>query len=76
MGNFIFGSNLRCWSSCATDKELGASELEQLVKEADVECIIYHKVKDIHGNKERGETSLKYRSIWMQMSTMKKTCLD
>jgi long-chain acyl-CoA synthetase len=25
------------------DKELGASELEQLVKEADVECIIYTK---------------------------------
>ena len=44
------------------DKELGASELEQLVKEADVECIIYsQKFEKIFMEiKERGETSLKY----------------
>jgi long-chain acyl-CoA synthetase len=41
------------------DKELGASELEQLVKEADVECIIYsQKFEKIFMEiKERGETT-------------------
>lgn len=44
------------------DKELGASELEQLIKEADVECIIFTKkyesiFRDMAG---RGETKLKY----------------
>lgn len=44
------------------DKELGASELEQLVKEADVECIIYSKKYEaiFQNIKERGETSLKF----------------
>ena len=44
------------------DKELGAPELEQLIQEADVECIIFTKkyesiFKDI---KNRGESKLKY----------------
>lgn len=44
------------------DKELGASELEQLVKEADVECIIYTQKyeKIFQEMKERGETKLKF----------------
>lgn len=44
------------------DKELGASELEQLVNEADVECIIYSQKyeKMFMEIKERGETSLKF----------------
>ncbi|MBP6492032.1 MAG: AMP-binding protein [Clostridia bacterium] len=44
------------------DKELGAPELEQLIQEADVECIIFTKkyesiFKDI---KNRGDSKLKY----------------
>jgi len=44
------------------DKELGASELEQLVKEAEVECIIYTKKYEaiFQEMKERGETNLKF----------------
>lgn len=44
------------------DKELGALELEQLIKEADVECIIYTKKyeKIFQDIKERGETKLKF----------------
>jgi long-chain acyl-CoA synthetase len=44
------------------DKELGASELEQLIKEADVECIIYSKKYEplFLEMKARGETRLKY----------------
>ncbi|QOX65947.1 long-chain fatty acid--CoA ligase [Anoxybacterium hadale] len=44
------------------DKELGASELEQLIKEADVECIIYTQKyeKIFQGIKERGETRLQF----------------
>ncbi len=44
------------------DKELGASELEQLVKEAEVECIIYTKKYEaiFQDMKERGDTKLKF----------------
>ncbi|MDF3000826.1 MAG: long-chain fatty acid--CoA ligase [Bacillota bacterium] len=44
------------------DKELGASELEQLIKEADVECVIYtQKYEKIFQEiKERGETKLQF----------------
>ncbi len=44
------------------DKELNASELEQLIKEADAECIIYsQKYESIFLDmKARGETNLKY----------------
>ncbi len=44
------------------DKELGASELEQLVKEAEVECIIYTKKYEsiFQDMKARGETNLKF----------------
>ena len=44
------------------DKELGASELEQLIKEADVECVIYSQryEKIFMDIKERGNTSLKF----------------
>jgi long-chain acyl-CoA synthetase len=44
------------------DKELGASELEQLIKEADVECIIYTQKyeKIFQEMRERGETKLKF----------------
>ncbi len=44
------------------DKELGPSELEQLVKEAGTACIIYSKKyeKIFLDMKERGESSLKY----------------
>ncbi|MDD2190068.1 MAG: AMP-binding protein [Eubacteriales bacterium] len=44
------------------DKELNASELEQLIKEADVECMIYtQKYESVFLDmKARGETNLKY----------------
>jgi len=44
------------------DKELGASELEQLIKEAEVECIIYTKKYEaiFQEMKARGETNLKF----------------
>jgi len=44
------------------DKELGASELEQLIKEADVECVIYTKKYEtiFQDMKTRGETNLKF----------------
>ena len=44
------------------DKELGASELEQLIKEADVECIIYTKKyeKIFQDIRDRGETNLRF----------------
>ena len=44
------------------DKELGASELEQLIKEAEVECIIYTKKYEeiFRDMKARGETNLKF----------------
>ena len=44
------------------DKELGAAELEQLIKEADVECIIYTKKyeKIFQEMKDRGETKLRF----------------
>jgi long-chain acyl-CoA synthetase len=44
------------------DKELNASELEQLIKEAGVECIIYtNKYEKIFQDmKNRGETNLKF----------------
>lgn len=44
------------------DKELGASELEQLIKEAEVEGIIYTKKYEaiFQDMKARGETKLKY----------------
>lgn len=44
------------------DKELGASELEQLIKEADVECIIYSKKyeKIFQEIKDRGETKIRF----------------
>ena len=44
------------------DKELGANELEQLVIEADVECIIYtNKFEKIFMNiREKGTSALKY----------------
>jgi len=44
------------------DKELGASELEQLIKEADVECIIYTKKyeKIFQDIRDRGETKLRF----------------
>lgn len=44
------------------DKELGASELEQLIKEAEVECIIYtKKYEEIFLDmKARGETNLRF----------------
>jgi len=44
------------------DKELGASELEQLVKEAEVECIIYTKKYEaiFQEMKARGATNLKF----------------
>lgn len=47
--------------AASLDKELGASELEQLVAEADCECVLFTKkflsiFQDIH---ERGETNLR-----------------
>ena len=44
------------------DKELGGSELEQLIKEADVECIIYTKKYEtiFQEIKARGETNLRF----------------
>ena len=44
------------------DKELGESELEQLIKEADVESVIYSKKYEafFHDMKERGETKLQF----------------
>lgn len=44
------------------DKELGAPELEQLIREADVECIIYTKKYEtiFRELKARGETKLRY----------------
>lgn len=44
------------------DKELGAAELEQLVREADVECIIYTKKYEaiFQEMKGRGETKLRF----------------
>lgn len=44
------------------DKELGATELEQLIKEAEVECIIYTKKYEtiFQEMKARGETNLKF----------------
>lgn len=44
------------------DKELGASELEQLIKEAEVECIIYSKKYEaiFQEMKARGETNLRF----------------
>ena len=44
------------------DKELGANELEQLIKEAGVECIIYAKKYEaiFQDMKDRGETNLKF----------------
>ena len=44
------------------DKELGASELEQLVKEADVECVLHTKKyeKLFQEMKNRGETKLRF----------------
>ena len=44
------------------DKELGASELEQLIKEADVECIIYSKKNEkiFQDIRDRGETKLRF----------------
>ncbi|HWQ78253.1 MAG TPA: AMP-binding protein, partial [Anaerovoracaceae bacterium] len=44
------------------DKELGASELEQLIKEADVECIIYSSKYEslFQEMKARGETKLRF----------------
>lgn len=70
----VIGDNRYEWaisylaSVCGTgivvplDKELGAGELEQLVKEADIECVIYSKkYEPIFQNiKERGETNLKF----------------
>ena len=69
----IIGDNCYQWASsylaavCGLgvavplDKELGASELEQLVAEADCECVLFTKkflsiFQDIH---ERGETNLR-----------------
>lgn len=69
----IIGDNCYQWASsylaavCGLgvavplDKELGASELEQLVAEADCECVLFTKkflsiFQDIH---ERGETKLR-----------------
>ena len=69
----IIGDNCYQWTSsylaavCGLgvavplDKELGASELEQLVAEADCECVLFTKkflsiFQDIH---ERGETNLR-----------------
>lgn len=69
----IIGDNCYQWASsylaavCGLgvavplDKELGASELEQLVTEADCECVLFTKkflsiFQDIH---ERGETNLR-----------------
>lgn len=70
----IIGDNRYEWAAsylaavCGTgivvplDKELGASELEQLVKEADVECIIYSQKyeKIFQEMKGRGETKLRF----------------
>lgn len=44
------------------DKELGAAELEQLIKEAEVECVIYSKKYEaiFQEMRARGETNLKF----------------
>ena len=44
------------------DKELGANELEQLIKEAGVECIIYTRKYEaiFQDMKDRGETNLEF----------------
>ncbi len=44
------------------DKELGAPELEQLIQEADVECVIFSQKyeKIFREMRDRGETKLKY----------------
>lgn len=44
------------------DKELGANELEQLIREAGVECVVYAKKYEaiFQDMKDRGETNLKF----------------